>query len=200
LVDKCAQVAPDAKEGIGRVLGIAVKLEKPKIARVACTRGSKLAFEYQGARECGVAADLMGGFLACEDGCLGLGDCARACPLSAIEVREGKVRVDEGKCTGCGICARVCPRGIIKLVPVDARVFLACNSPRPGKIVAAACSKGCLVCRLCERACEQRAITIENNLPLINLELCSGCGACVEACKRGVLEFLGGSQAPAQAG
>jgi electron transport complex protein RnfB len=190
LVDKCAQVTPEAKRGIGGVLGIEVKIEVPKVAKISCAWGSKVAFEYRGAKDCAAAADLMGGFLACEEGCLGLGDCARVCPARAIEVEDGKVRISGERCTGCGVCVALCPRRVIALVPWDAKVFVACNSPKPTKEVVAACTKGCIVCGLCEKACEQHAITIENNLPVIDQTRCNECGACVEACKRGILGLM----------
>jgi RnfABCDGE-type electron transport complex B subunit len=194
LIDKCAQVTPEAKRGIGGVLGIEVKIETPKVAKVACVWGSKVAFEYRGAKSCGAAVDLMDGFLACKEGCLGLGDCVEVCPFDAIAFEDGKIRIDSQKCTGCGVCITLCPRNVIALVPRDTKVFVACNSPKPAKEVVAVCTKGCIVCKLCEKACEQHAIKIEDNLPVIDQSRCNGCGACIESCKRGVLEPL--HQAP----
>lgn len=190
LLPKCAQLAPEARREIGELLGVEVKEEKPKVAKVVCSGGSKVAFEYHGAEDCAAAAGLMGGFLECRYGCLGLGDCVRACPFGAIKVENGSAIVDENKCTGCGICVDVCPRGLIKLFPEDMKVLLRCNSPEPGKVVASACESGCIACGLCEKACPVDAIKMENNLPVIDQELCDGCGKCVEVCPRGVLELL----------
>jgi electron transport complex protein RnfB len=69
-------------------------------------------------------------------------------------------------------------------------VLSMCNSPELGKVVASVCESGCIACRLCERACPVDAIRIKNNLPVIDQGLCDGCGKCVEACPRGVLELL----------
>lgn len=190
LIDACKVVSQEERRKIGEVLGIKVEEQRPKVARVMCTGGSKVAFGYHGEKECAAAADLMGGFLECKYGCLGFGDCERACPFDAIRVGNGRAVVDEDKCTGCGICVDVCPRGLIKLFPRDAKVLLRCNSPEPGKVVASACEGGCIACGLCERACPVGAIKMENNLPVIDQELCDGCGKCVEVCPRGVLELL----------
>lgn len=190
LINACKQIAPAERREIGGILGIEVKEEKPEVAVVACTGESKVAFEYRGVKGCTAAANLMGGFLECKYGCLGFGDCARACPSGAIKVENRRAAVDDGSCTGCGICVNVCPRGLIKLFPRDAKVLRMCNSPERGKIVASVCEKGCIACGLCERACSIKAIKMENNLPVIDQELCNGCGDCVKACPRGVLRLL----------
>lgn len=187
LAQKCNQSTSESRKEIGRLLGIELEETKPKVARVACKGGSKLAFEYQGVKTCAAANSQMGGFLQCRYGCLGLGDCQVACPFDAIKVEKGSVIIDEEKCTGCGLCVMACPRDVIKLEDPEAKVFLACNSPEVAKVKARICTNGCTVCRRCEKACPLQAIKIENNLPIIDHDICDGCGACVEACKRGVI-------------
>ncbi|GFP36544.1 Na+-translocating ferredoxin:NAD+ oxidoreductase subunit B [Candidatus Hakubella thermalkaliphila] len=80
-----------------------------------------------------------------------------------------------------------CPRDVIKLEDQDAKVFLACNSPEIAKVKAKICTNGCTVCRRCVKACPLEAIKIENNLPIIDHDICDGCGACVEVCPRRVI-------------
>lgn len=41
----------------------------------------------------------------------------------------------------------------------------------------------CNGCTLCVKACPQMAITVENKLAIIDLELCNYCGSCVSACR-----------------
>lgn len=48
--------------------------------------------------------------------CIGCGDCARACPGSAISVIEGMRRIDRSQCDLCMECAGVCPSGAIEQV------------------------------------------------------------------------------------
>jgi len=40
--------------------------------------------------------------------CSGCGECTLVCPYSAIELVEGKARVNEALCKGCGTCAAAC--------------------------------------------------------------------------------------------
>ncbi|MFH1071511.1 MAG: Fe-S cluster domain-containing protein [Candidatus Glassbacteria bacterium] len=54
-----------------------------------------------------------------------------------------------------------------------------------------ACSYGCLGFGDCERSCMFGAITMnENGLPVVDEEKCTGCGACVRACPRGIMKLI----------
>lgn len=50
------------------------------------------------------------------DWCEGCGRCARRCRQGAIQIVEGRARVDSEKCVFCGYCARSCPQFCIKVV------------------------------------------------------------------------------------
>lgn len=50
------------------------------------------------------------------DWCEGCGRCAERCQQKAIQVIDGRARVDSGKCVFCGYCARACPQFCIKVV------------------------------------------------------------------------------------
>jgi|UniRef100_A0A7V3RI80 ferredoxin len=58
-----------------------------------------------------------------------------------------------------------------------------------------ACIYGCLGDGNCARVCPKRAIHINNDhLPVIDPNLCDGCGICVKECPRNVLELISRSQ------
>lgn len=197
LLSKCRLAGPEEKKEIGKILGVEVKEEEEKgLPRVRCTGQSKVLFEASGERTCSALSDLAGGPLACPYGCLGVGDCVRACPFGALRMENGLPAVDERRCTGCGLCEQTCPRGLIKLLPVSTKVLLLCNSPSPGKEVNASCAGGCIKCKICEKACPVQAIKLDP-LPIIDPSLCNACGTCVEKCPTKVLKL--GVAPPAQA-
>lgn len=145
---------------------------------------SKVAsrFEYDGITEC-VLADLIGkGDLACTYGCLGFGDCAKACHFGAIEMGEDQLPHFNEECVKCGICVDICPRSLIALIPGEAKVAVACSSLDKGKVVRSVCSVGCIACKACEKVCEPEAIKVVNNLAVIDYEKCTACLKCVEKC------------------
>jgi len=189
LVCACKQIDADERKEIGKVLGIDVKETMPTFARLSCTGGSNVAFEYRGVQSCAVAASTVGGFLECKYGCLGFGDCVEVCAFDAIRMVDGLPQIDKKKCTGCAQCVRICPKKVIKLQPDDVKVFLFCNSPEPARVKARMCKKGCIACNICERVCPVHAIKMVNNLPEIDQVTCTACGECVEKCPRHVLEL-----------
>ncbi len=57
------------------------------------------------------------------------------------------------------------------------------------------CKYGCLGFGTCAAVCPFDAIKMdENSLPIINPEECRGCGKCVDACPKGLIELLPVSQ------
>ena len=49
------------------------------------------------------------------------------------------------------------------------------------------CSAGCIACGVCVKQCEAEAIKLENNLPVIDYEKCTGCGKCAAKCPSHVI-------------
>lgn len=153
------------------------------------------AFEYSGVPSCNAAAKLAGGPLVCAAGCLGFGDCMRACPFDAIAMDErGLPVIDCTACTGCGICVRECPRGqigLLELVPHEAPIIVRCNAhdkPKPRKD---ACSRCCIACKKCERACPADAIHVVDLLAIVDYDRCTGCGACIAVCPQSCIDLYG---------
>ena len=50
------------------------------------------------------------------DWCEGCGRCRERCRQNAIEIVEGRARIDPERCVFCGYCARACPQFCIKVV------------------------------------------------------------------------------------
>jgi len=52
------------------------------------------------------------------------------------------------------------------------------------------CSVGCITCGLCVKNCPENAITMTNNLPIIDYSKCTNCGTCVIKCPKKTIEDL----------
>ena len=49
------------------------------------------------------------------DNCSGCGECAKICPVQAVEMEDDIPVVDEKWCIGCGVCAVACPTDAITI-------------------------------------------------------------------------------------
>lgn len=183
LLGQCRVLAPAERARVASYLGAKLSVEWAA-AVAACSGGSKVAFGYAGERSCFAASLLQGGPTLCRYTCLGFGDCEKVCPFGAIRMVNGLPQVNWRKCTGCGLCVKACPRGVMVLLPRNAKVYVKCISPEPGKVIATSCSRGCIKCRLCERNCPRGAIKFVGDRISIDSTLCDGCGKCVEVCPR----------------
>ncbi len=190
-VNQCPVGGADAAAKIAEILGVEASTGARQVAFVACQGCKEVAkdkFNYYGAKDCKEAAAVMGGEKACEYGCLGYGSCVKACKFGAIKVNEkGIAEVDPEKCTGCGACVAACPKGVVKFVTYGKVVKIACNSKDKGKAVKVNCEVGCISCNACVKNCPFEAITMENNLPVIDYDKCRECLVCVSKCKQGTI-------------
>ncbi len=48
-----------------------------------------------------------------QEKCVGCEACTGACPVGAIEMKDGKACVKEDECVSCGACAGECPNEAI---------------------------------------------------------------------------------------
>jgi RnfABCDGE-type electron transport complex B subunit len=172
-VDKCTVGGASVAAAIGGIMGVDVKESWPKrpVVHCAATHEQRLQrVEYRGEQTCS-AANLVGGVQGCTFGCLGIGDCTRACNYDAIHIRNGLAVVDYLKCVGCGACVKACPRNIISMIPFKAdRVLAVCCSNKDfGMEVKAVCKVGCIGCKGCERVMSE-LFKIKDNLPSIDYE------------------------------
>lgn len=189
----CIPGADKTAADICCILGIEAKDVVEMIAFVGCN-GTKSAtsksFIYNGVKTCNAQTMIYAGSNECKFGCLGCGDCANVCPTNAICIKDGIAHVKSNICIGCGLCAKTCPKHIIKLIPQTAKVAVMCNNNEKGGVARKKCSNACIGCKKCELNCPQKAITVKDNLAVIDYSKCTACGICVEICPTKCIKSL----------
>jgi formate dehydrogenase beta subunit len=122
----CIVAGPDAALAIAAVMGVDPGTAEPLISYNTCTGGDRAddKYHYMGIGTCQALATLYGGKRECIVGCLGLGDCVRACAFNALKMGpHGFPVVDEVKCVGCGACAKVCPKDIMEVKTMSQKLL-----------------------------------------------------------------------------
>ncbi|WP_338164072.1 ferredoxin-type protein NapF [Vibrio sp. 10N] len=109
--------------------------------------------------------------------CDGCGECQKACPEQVITIEGGlaQLTMDYGYCSQCGECGKSCPTGALHGSVLD-------NGLRPS--FSESCQNALFGdCYLCEEACPQNAIELEDlSLPTVSESKCDGCGRCKQGC------------------
>lgn len=188
-IDDCPVTSKDNKIKIAEVLGVDYAGGASYKYVVACNGGDNAVDvnTYVGEDDCVRQNMTVGGRKACATACLGAGTCAVVCKSDAIKVENGVAKIDQSLCIRCGACAKGCPKSVIKKIDAKAKIYVACSTNCRGKDVMAACKMGCIGCGLCAKNCPYGAITMVNNLPVIDYSKCQSCYLCVEKCPRKVI-------------
>ena len=193
-VNACPVCAGDQVSRIAAIMGVEVTTAERRVASVRCAGGERAAkkFRYVGIQDCLAALKVGGnGPLDCGFGCLGFGNCVRACPFGAMYInKNGVAQVNRELCTNCLKCAEVCPRDLIVSVPYASDILVRCNNKDKGAVAKNYCTVSCIGCKLCEKNCEQGAIKVVENRAMIDYKLCTSCGVCVAKCPRKLIVDL----------
>jgi len=190
----CNVCGNDALEQMSQLLGQEVPEKTGRqVARIKCRGDYQLArwvARYEGVQDCRAASLVGTSPKGCQEGCLGLGSCVKACSFQAIHMGADHLPVvDEDSCTGCGSCAKACPRGVVAMVSAESTVVVRCTSHDRGRAVRENCQAGCIACKACEKVCQEGAIQVVEGLAIIDAKKCIGCGLCVAKCPSKCIEI-----------
>ena len=102
-VNKCVPGGAKAAAAIAEIMGVEAGASVAMKAVVGCSGTCEKTgkqFEFEGIHSCQAVKGLYSGDGMCKYGCLGYGDCVKACPFDAIHIVDGIAKVDRAKCVG----------------------------------------------------------------------------------------------------
>lgn len=184
-VNGCPVGGDDTAKQLAKIMGIDDCNFEPMVARVDCngtTKNCEHKQDYYGIETCSAAQMLYGGVSKCNYGCIGLGDCVRACPFDAITIIDSLAVIIESKCTGCTKCVAACPKSIIEMVPQNRHYTVSCSNKEKAAVAMKQCKVACIGCGKCVKACPVDTISMDSFLAKIEYSACINCGKCEEVC------------------
>jgi electron transport complex protein RnfB len=195
----CSVSSPGAVTAIAELLDVDPGRRERRVARLHCAGGRGQAHqiaEYRGLASCLSASVLSGGGKGCSWGCLGLGDCLRACTFDAIHMNvNGLPQVDISRCTACGDCVDTCPRDLFEILPLSHKLLVQCRTPLAGAPARALCKTACDACGRCAADAAPGLIRMQDNLPRVDYG--AGGPATPQAtyrCPTGAIQWVEGGQ------
>jgi Na+-translocating ferredoxin:NAD+ oxidoreductase RNF subunit RnfB len=193
-VNACPVGGEQVGNKVAEIMGVEAGETVRMMAFVRCSGdcdNTTKNYEYTGVEDCSMIKYVPdGGAKSCNHGCLGFGNCVKACPFDAISIVNGIASVDKEKCKACGKCVAACPKKLIELIPYNSKVMVACSSKDKGPVTIKACKTGCIGCGLCVKNCPNGAVTVNDFHAHIDQTKCVGCGACAEKCPKHVITVV----------
>lgn len=186
----CPVGGADVMGSAAKILGKEAPVVEPLVAVLLCNGTPEYrprTSRYNGAVDCRISNNLYIGETDCSYGCMGYGDCVKACVFDAMHM-DSSTRlplINDEKCVACGACVKACPRKLIELrkkAKKDRKIYVACSNCDKGGPARRACKVACIACNKCFNVCEYNAIKIENNLAYIDARKCTFCRKCVTEC------------------
>lgn len=188
----CTVGGNEVMQDVAEVAGLNPVEHEKLIAVLRCSGSSLVrakSTDYDGVRNCSLAAAIYSGETDCQYGCLGMGECVDVCDFDALHMdpESGLPVVNQDNCTACNACVEVCPKDLFELRPLGVgkkhlRIYVACMNQEKGGIAKKACDTACIGCNKCVKVCKDEAIVVENFLAYIDVNKCSNCRKCVYEC------------------
>lgn len=180
-------------KAVSEYLGCEASETEPKVAVIHCLGSYDNTcdkVQYEGIETCSGATMVAGGIASCQYGCMGMGDCVKACQYGAISVNNGLAVIDPKLCKGCSLCIKACPKRLIHFLPFWQQAVVLCSNCDKGADTNKICKIGCIACRKCERTCQHDAIHVMDNHAIVDPSKCTGCGDCAGVCPKSCIKML----------
>ncbi len=123
----------------------------------------------------------------CAYGCMSCSSCMAVCrKRSDFYNIYGVAEVDEETCIGCGLCAKACPQEIIHVHPTDNPFVVKCSNREKAQLQKGLRGKLHRLRSLREN-CPADALSLKDNVAVMDDGLCLACGNCAVKCPRDVI-------------
>ncbi|WP_022667467.1 RnfABCDGE type electron transport complex subunit B [Desulfospira joergensenii] len=189
----CVINSKEGVEAVSKIMGVDAGAAESPMSYNMCEGGNRAAdkYHYMGISSCKAMAVVFGGKRVCTVGCIGLGDCVRACKFDAVRIgSDGHPVVNEEKCVGCGACQKACPKDIIEVKTLSEKLMKFNQKHDPLAPCAQTCPAEINIPRYINQLREGKyaeavqTIRMRNPLPLACGRVCPH--PCEDECRRGI--------------
>ncbi|MCK5163035.1 MAG: FAD-dependent oxidoreductase [Desulfobacula sp.] len=189
----CVISGKEGVEEVAKIMGVDAGSAESPLSYNMCEGGFRAddKYYYMGISSCKAMAVVFGGKRVCGVGCIGLGDCVKACQFDAVKLGpNGYPVVDDDKCVGCGACQQACPKDIIEVKTLSEKLMKFNQEHDPLAPCAQTCPAEINIPRYINQLKEGKykeavqTIRMRNPLPLACGRVCPH--PCEDECRRGI--------------
>ncbi len=189
----CIVNSKEGVEAVSSIMGVEAGAAESPMSYNMCEGGNRAAdkYHYMGVSSCKAMAVVFGGKRLCTVGCIGLGDCVKACKFDALHMgADGHPVVDDERCVGCGACQQACPKDIIEVKTLSEKLMKFNQQHDPLAPCAQTCPAEINIPKYIRELKEGKyaeavqTIRMRNPLPLACGRVCPH--PCESQCRRGI--------------
>ncbi|MCP4020661.1 MAG: FAD-dependent oxidoreductase [Desulfobacteraceae bacterium] len=189
----CIVSNKEGVEKVAEIMGVDAGSAESPLSYNMCEGGNRASdkYHYMGITSCKAMGVVFGGKRVCGVGCIGLGDCVKACKFDAVYMGpDGHPVVIDEKCVGCGACQQSCPKNIIEVKTLSEKLMKFNQKQDPLAPCAQTCPAEINIPRYINQLKEGKykeaveTIRLRNPLPLACGRVCPH--PCESECRRGI--------------